>query len=576
MTRTRKRGWRELIVLLAALACAGSWAASQVRSMRDRSEVAKMTEKMKTVCVGRYLIDVPSQAEVGLTHERIDGFEIVSAEESELEFQQRLASREAEINQGSGGSAGRGPGGIVESRELRIPGMIGRTIIFGRTRSYEFIEGRRLDVEWVSVEAHAHTAGMSFTLSAKYVDESDAKAVERLLARLRIRGEDDIPTVPGFCVSRAIFAEPLPAHKSEQVAMHLGMPDHPDLALTLLSVAGGHPGPGVLARYAKMDANAGANELLRVTKLRSEPRSINGMDGEELVERIREFNFTTTYTLNWEHRGADGDLLRPYLSLEAQAGIGERPGDKPAGASLHEDALLALWDNLASSIRLRKNQPPPSSSPEPGPTGPVLGATVQAGEACPQTGWWRCSNVGEAMSVYGGQIQYIRKDVGMPQALLLPRQTLWQKLKRVQPSVESPRRTAWTLVDKRMRPRSMPAVALAPAVTPSPGLSPVAGDHAAIAIGAYVRTGELCPASGWWRCEEAHALDGTRWFARGSVLPPATFQVPSGVFAKAAGPDVIQRRSTWQLMRHAEAALPVAPAPVPPENLSADDPPELV
>ena len=93
MTRTRKRGWRELIVLLAALACAGSWAASQVRSMRDRSEVAKMTEKMKTVCVGRYLIDVPSQAEVDLTHERIDGFEIVSAEESEPEFRQRLATR---------------------------------------------------------------------------------------------------------------------------------------------------------------------------------------------------------------------------------------------------------------------------------------------------------------------------------------------------------------------------------------------------------------------------------------------------------------------------------------------------
>ena len=576
MTRIRKRGWRELIVLLAALACAGSWAAGQVRSMRDRSEVAKMTEKMKTVCVGRYLIDVPSQAEVDLTHERIDGFEIVSAEESEPEFRQRLATREVEINRGGDGSASRALGGIVESRELRIPGMIGRTIIFGRTRSYEVIEGRRVDVEWVSVEAHAHTAGMSFTLSAKYVDESDANAVDGLLARLKIRGEDEIPTVSGFCVSRAFFAEPLPAHKSEQVAMHLSMPDHPDVALTLLSVAGGHPGPGVLARYAKMDANAGPDELLRVTKLRSEPRSINGMDGEELVERIREFNFTTTYTLNWEHRGADGDLLRPYLSLEAQAGIGERPGDKPAGASLHEDALLALWDNVASSVRLRKNQPPSSSGPEPGPTGPMLGATVQAGEACPQTGWWRCGDVGEGMSVYGGRIQYIRKDVRMPQAVLLPRQTLWQKLKRVQPSVESPRRTAWTLVDKRMRPRSMPAVALAPAVTSSPGLSLVAADHSEIAIGAYVRTGEVCPASGWWRCEEAHALDGTRWFARGSVLPPATFQVPSGALGKSAGPDGIQRRSTWQLMRHAEADLSVVAAPVPPGSLSANDPPELV
>ena len=50
-----------------------------------------------------------------------------------------------------------------------------------------------------------------------------------------------------------------------------------------------------------------------------------------------------------------------------------------------------------------------------------------------------------------------------------------------------------------------------------------------------------------------HALDGTRWFPRGSTLPPATLQIPGGLFARSAGPDVIQRRSTWQLMRHAEA-----------------------
>src|SRR5579875_3672716 len=90
MTRITTRGWVELVVLLAALACAGSWAAGQVRSMRDRSEVAKMTEKMKTVCVGRYLIDVPARAEVSMSHERIDGFAIETVEESEGAFRERL------------------------------------------------------------------------------------------------------------------------------------------------------------------------------------------------------------------------------------------------------------------------------------------------------------------------------------------------------------------------------------------------------------------------------------------------------------------------------------------------------
>jgi hypothetical protein len=91
-----------------------------------------------------------------------------------------------------------------------------------------------------------------------------------------------------------------------------------------------------------------------------------------------------------------------------------------------------------------------------------------------------------------------------------------------------------------------------------------------VPIGSHVRTGDACLASGWWRCEETHALDGTRWFARGSLLPTATFQVPAGVFGKSAGPETIQRRSTWQLLRYAappvstqdQQALPAEPPPL--------------
>jgi hypothetical protein len=550
--------------------------------MRDKSEVAKMTEKMKTVCVGRYLIDVPVQAEVSLSHERIDGFDFESAQESEDVFRQRIAARVAELEQAGEADASRASGRVVESRDLRVPGLMGKTILYGRTRSHEFVAGRRVDVEWVSVEAHAHAGGTSFTLSAKYVDEADARAVEALLARLQLRREEEIPAAPGFCVSHAVFAEPLPLHRSEQVAMHLGMPEHPDLALSLLSVAGGRPGQGLLARYRQMDAGASPDEMLRVSKLRSDQRSINGLNGEEIVERIREFNFTTTYTLNWETRGENGNLSMPFLSLEAQAGAGERPGARPAGASLHEDALLALWDSVASSIRLRRNDPPSGGGEAPAPAGPALGAMLHAGDVCTQAGWWRCAAAGPDMEVHGGQVQYIPKGERMPQALLLPRQTLWQKLKRIQPSMKSPQATAWTLVDKRQRPRGPASPALASAVAPA--ARPLAdagmeGGGPAVAVGTYVRTGDPCPASGWWRCVEPQALDGARWFAEGSLLPAATFRVPAGVFARASGPETIQRRSGWQLMRL--AGVPTAPAvalrdaPAAQDESLAGEPPAL-
>ena len=552
-----------------------------------------MTEETKPVCIGRFQINVPAQATVILSHEMIDGFDIGTTEESEAAFRTRIAAREADIQRR--GPAVDGSGGMVAASDLQVPGMIGRAFVFGRNRGYLMKGEQRIDDEFVSVEAHAHKGGMSFSLSMKVADEAEVKVAQALFSRLRLRDEDEMPTLSGFCIGRAIFAEPLPPHRTEHIAMHLGLQSHPDLAIAFVSMPGGGTDPGLLARSADTDAAESAAERLRVTKLRAGQRDINGMPGEELLERFRELNFATTYGFMWETRGVDGDPTQPFLSLELQAGISPEPGGKPADASLHEDAVIALWDAIASSIRQRPNGPqppadPPADSPDQ-PPGPKLGTTANACDVCPQSGWWQCREGGPGIDVHGGQVQYMRQGERMPQALLLPRQTLWQKVRRIQPSVESPRLTAWTLVDKRMRPRVVSVVALAQAGAPAAGAEPGGAeprDEPRGAVGSYVRTGETCPASGWWRCEEIHALDGTRWFARGSVLPVATFQVPPGVFAKADGPEVIQRRSLWQLVRQVEAPAVISsvnssvaasspqPARAADAGQSANEPPALV
>jgi hypothetical protein len=544
--------------------------------MRDRSEVAKMTDNMKTVCVGRYLVDVPALAEVEFSGSMLDGFDILTVEESEEAFRERIAERESAISTRQADPATKTEGGMVTARDLRNSGMIGRTFIYGRSRSYMMDGDRRLYSESVSVESHAHMDGVSISLSANTTKETRAAEAEALLARIQLRGADEVPTVPGFCIWRAVFADPLPPHSNEHIVMHLGLPRHPDLGLNLASLAGAHPGPSLLARTAETDASTSPDVLLRLTKLREGKRNINGVYGEELLLRAREYNFTTTYGFNWEAHGKPDDPSTPFLSLELRTGISERSGGKPVDTSLHEDALLELWNSIASSIRLRKDDLPPRPGPLSGPSGPKLGAVVTAGDVCPQSGWWRCNEGGPGMDVHGGPVQYIRKGDRMPQALLLPRQTLWQKLKRIQPSLESARPTAWTLVDKRQRPRGSAAVALAAAVIPASGGESIGGDSRAVALGTYARTGEVCLASGWWRCEEPHALDGTRWFAQGSLLPAATFKVPTGVFAKSSGPELIQRRSGWQLVRHSASSESVQAMHTVPDDSPVGEPPALV
>jgi len=354
MKTSKSRTYLYLMIVVAGLACIGSWALGQVRGTRDRSEVAKITEHVKPVCVGRYLVDVPAQAEISLSRGMLGGFEVSTREEGEAEFRERIATREIDLKKNGADADSAHSGSLIESRELHIPNMVARTFVFGRTRSHGFEGNRRVRSEYVSVETHAHMGGLSLLLSMQYADDTDVRLSEALLARVKIRGKDEIPAAPGFCVSRAVFTEPLPTHNSEDLVMRLGLPGHPDLRLTLFSIAGAKAGAGILSRTAEADAGTSADVMLRVTTLRVGKRHINGREGEEVLERVREYNFVSTYGFNWEARGIEGYPLKPYLSLELQTGIGERPGAKPVDSSLHEDALLQLWDSIASSIRPRQ------------------------------------------------------------------------------------------------------------------------------------------------------------------------------------------------------------------------------
>ena len=369
MSRSRRFLWGTVIVLLTALAGAGTWALGHASGTRDPSETTKMTEHMKTLCVGRFLVDVPAHAEVRFSHEMIDGFAINTVEESEAAFRKRLAAREAGIGSYESATERRGTSGMVEARALRLPHVVGRVLVYGRTKSHSMDGNRRIDDEWVTVEAHAHVQGVSLALSMQYANQSDAEDAEALLARMRLRDPDGIPGERGFCTQRAVFVEPLPPHKTEHVVMHLGLPGHPDLGMAFSIMPGASTERSLLKRVAETDAQASADETLRVTKLRSHKRSIHGIDGDEVLERVRELNFTTGYAFVWEAQGVQNDNLHPYLLLNMETGSNSRPSGEPVDSSLHQDAALALWDRISSSIR-----PQPDARPGTGAHVPTAAA----------------------------------------------------------------------------------------------------------------------------------------------------------------------------------------------------------
>lgn len=333
---------------------AAAWAAG---AAWDTYKVVKMTGKMKTVCVGRMLIDLPDEAKVELYGARISGLDIDAFAESAEAFQARLVAREAEIR---AKPDYRGGGNNMESvRDVRSDnGFGGKIFVHGRYVT----EGNASDgfstehyrYEGIALEAHVHGDGISIDLGAKKYDPERIGNLSRLLAQLVPNPANRVPAEPGFCLDSAYVRDPISAAENEQIVLAAKLPSYPDLGFHFETTAGLKPDPrGLVERNAASRGRLPVILNMRVTDLRAGPRAIGGLRGDEVVQRVIEDKLAIVYGFEWEVNGIQDTVHVPTLRLTMVTGRGH---GEPVASSLSQPAALALWDRISSSIRVRPVQ----------------------------------------------------------------------------------------------------------------------------------------------------------------------------------------------------------------------------
>jgi hypothetical protein len=215
-----------------------------------------------------------------------------------------------------------------------------------------------------------------------------------------------------------------------------------------------------------------------------------------------------------------------------------------------------LWDRISGSLRLRPTRPADGEAQSAATT--PIGTLALAAEKCPKSGWWQCTDGNDEVDIVGGRRQYFTEGQVLPQAVLLTPATLWQNLRGEKPTFTSSIPSSWKLLDRRKAPRNQPFAFLAKPLPPADDSIRDFSDGRALEAGTQVMSAMPCPASGWWECSETKALDGTRWFARGHIMPPATVPVSVSLVEKIKGvPEFTRVKVNWRLMRPAEAPAPL-------------------
>jgi hypothetical protein len=212
---------------------------------------------------------------------------------------------------------------------------------------------------------------------------------------------------------------------------------HSDIAIRLDTAVLKKPEESLLERDANNDINT--RFAANIKNLRKGQRELNGIPGEEVLDRFKEGNGTTSHMFMWASPGKGLDVLAPSITLELQTGKG-RPGN-PVNSSLSDEAVLQLWQAISSSLRIRPTAPAKKvSSSDTAPSVP-LGELAATGRICPQTGYWQCSEPGLAA---GDASQFIRQGDVMPRAVLRGAPNLWQKMRGSTPLHQVA--TVWKLI----------------------------------------------------------------------------------------------------------------------------------
>ncbi|WP_052022637.1 T6SS immunity protein Tli4 family protein [Ralstonia solanacearum] len=416
-------------------------------------------EKTKTVCFGRFLIDVPATATV--VYGAVDAstrIERLPDEGSKLS--EYVAKRETELKSEIRYPRTKGLNRYEKTLDGAIPGqkiLVGFKDFDGdfyKVESYIPL-GNDLYIQ----ETHAPVEPYKITgqEANKPLISSLDEAISELnisARRLHARADDEIPVTPGVCLDGAFIDDSAGTLRFENIPMGVRLKEFPDVHFSIRSsrnqgnlIESSALEPRI--KQAEEDANRmGMGHWYgRIKVFRRGERQIEGWTGYEALGHLpAQEDVSAHHDFQYRSLGHPTDPLKPELDVQMQTGVADNTIGN-SHPSITDEEAVALWDKLTSTIRVRPVGAPgigktSSNAPQPphAPSAP-LGELAVTGRQCPQTGWWHCTDAG---AIDGGR-RFIREGQVMPKVAIASTPTLWQRIKGERPVWQAV--TVWKLVE---------------------------------------------------------------------------------------------------------------------------------
>lgn len=324
-------------------------------------------EKTKTVCFGRFLVDVPEFATVAWGGASVDlGIAVYPGEVSKVNEMAQTFMDELKNTQAI----------YLDYiplflSEETIAQPLGKIIT-----GYEGFDALR----GLMINGYFNWGADGFIIDARPLKENRNRAVSTIKSiaqRLRLRIEEEIPAEPGNCLEYSFLADKREANAEptvEHISIGFRLKEFPDTHLSIrIGPSNPHYSEGnslewQLARLEERQRAEDPNHPLLQTKYfrRGERKIHQWLNGWEVVSRSPDRDGVHgTHEFVMHVRGVPKNVFKPYANVQMQTGIkGNTAGAiKP---SLTDEEAVAVWDRITSTIRVRPTSAAPTHANDKG------------------------------------------------------------------------------------------------------------------------------------------------------------------------------------------------------------------
>lgn len=330
-----------------------------IMEKRNTDRVAKLFERTKTICIGRFLLDAPFEsqviygpAELPYAIERLIG--------RGPDFDDVIRERQRAIL---------GEDRKLASGELAKEGSLLGNVVDGKVPSQKIVFGvARASGSHYMLESYQQVGNDLYVQEvASYGDgyANELAELNSISPLLVPRHDDKVPSEPGICLDGAFLAEPAqPIYEYVTLGLRLnGFNDvHFSIEMTKKDQLVESDALEPRVRRAEVEARkSGAGKWYdRVKVFRRGYRSIGSWTGYEYLAWKPAFGKSgESHVFAFVSHGEPSNPMLPVLDLSLDTGVrgNETSGTRP---SLTDDEAVYVWDKLISSIRQRpiKSAPP--------------------------------------------------------------------------------------------------------------------------------------------------------------------------------------------------------------------------